>query len=159
MPAAEGRAIRPAIPADEPAIRVCAERAYARYVPVIGRRPAPMDADVAARIAAGEVHVATDDAGALRGFVVFRPYADHMLLENVAVLPEEAGRGTGSALIRFCEDTARSRGLATVRLYTNARMTENLALYPRLGYTETARRTEDGFDRVFFEKALALRRP
>jgi ribosomal protein S18 acetylase RimI-like enzyme len=156
---AEDRAIRPAVPADEPAIRDCAERAYAAYVPVIGRRPAPMDADVAAQIAAGEVHVATDATGAIRGFVVFRAEAGHMLLDNVAVLPEEAGRGTGKALIRFCEDTARGRGLATVRLYTNARMSANLALYPRLGYAEIGRRTEDGFDRVFFEKTLARRNP
>ena len=158
-PLPEARAIRPAVAADEPAIRACAERAYARYVPLIGRRPAPMDADVAGQIAAGEVHVATDAAGALRGFVVFRDEGDHMLLENVAVLPEEAGRGTGGALIRFCEETARGRGFATVRLYTNARMTENLALYPRLGYAEIGRRTEDGFDRVFFEKTLARRNP
>ena len=41
-----------------------------------------------------------------------------------------------------------------MRLYTNARMTENLSLYPHLGYVEVERREEDGFDRVFFEKGL-----
>jgi ribosomal protein S18 acetylase RimI-like enzyme len=158
VPAEDARAVRAAVAADAPALRALAERAYAPYVPLIGRRPAPMDADIAAQIAAGEVHVATDATGAIRGFVVFRPEGGHMLLENVAVLPEEAGRGTGRALIRFCEETAHGRGLAAVRLYTNARMTANLALYPRLGYAETGRRTEDGFDRVFFEKLLAGKR-
>ena len=50
---------------------------------------------------------------------------------------------------------ARQRGLKAVHLYTNEKMTENLSLYPRLGYIEVARRMEDGFSRVYFEKSLA----
>jgi len=42
-----------------------------------------------------------------------------------------------------------------VHLYTNEKMTDNLSIYPRLGYVEVARRHEDGFDRVFFEKRLS----
>ena len=41
-----------------------------------------------------------------------------------------------------------------MRLYTNEKMTANLSIYLRLGYTETGRRIEDGFKRVFFEKLL-----
>ncbi|WP_290688299.1 MULTISPECIES: GNAT family N-acetyltransferase [unclassified Haematobacter] len=134
---------------DEPWIRVCAERAYARYVPSIGRKPAPMTADFGSQIAAGQVHVALGERGPL-GFIVFYPQWDHMLLENVAVSPEAAGQGVGRALIAFCE--AQAAGMAGVRLYTNAKMAENLAIYPRLGYVETGRRQEDGFDRVYFEK-------
>jgi hypothetical protein len=33
-------------------------------------------------------------------------------------------------------------------------MTDNLSLYPHLGYAEVDRRTEDGFNRVYFEKDL-----
>jgi hypothetical protein len=33
-------------------------------------------------------------------------------------------------------------------------MTENLSLYAALGYEETGRATEDGFDRVYFRKSL-----
>lgn len=33
-------------------------------------------------------------------------------------------------------------------------MTDNLSIYPRLGYVEVERRLEDGFNRVFFEKRL-----
>jgi hypothetical protein len=33
-------------------------------------------------------------------------------------------------------------------------MVENIAFYTRLGYCETARRTDDGFRRVFMEKQL-----
>ncbi|MEC9102228.1 MAG: GNAT family N-acetyltransferase, partial [Pseudomonadota bacterium] len=49
---------------------------------------------------------------------------------------------------------ARAEGLETVKLYTNVKMQANLTLYPRLGYVETARKSEDGFDRVYFEKRL-----
>lgn len=146
--------IRQARAGDEAAIRHCAEQAYARYVPLIGRKPAPMVADFAAQIAAGAVYVATDDRDALQGFIVFHPEDGHMLLENVAVLPRAAGRGIGKALIAFCENAARRRGVNTVRLYTNEKMTENLAIYPKLGYVEVARRTESGFNRVYFEKSL-----
>lgn len=129
-------------------------RAYARYVPRIGRKPAPMLADYAAQIAAGEVFVACGDDDALKGFVVFYPQGDTMMLENVAVRPEAAGAGIGRALIAFCEEAARQAGLDAVILYTNEKMTENIALYPRLGYREAERRSEDGFNRVFFRKDL-----
>jgi hypothetical protein len=33
-------------------------------------------------------------------------------------------------------------------------MTENLACYPRRGYTQTHRAVEDGFNRVFFRKLV-----
>lgn len=149
-----GDSIRKAVAGDAPAIRDCAALAYARYVPLIGRKPAPMLADFPAQIAAGDVQVAVDGAGALLGFIVFRPEGGHMLLENVAVMPGAAGRGIGKALIARCEATARQLGLDSVQLYTNEKMVENLSIYPRLGYAETDRRTEDGFNRVYFQKPL-----
>ena len=63
-------------------------------------------------------------------------------------------RGIGGSLIRFCEAEARRSGAEVVTLYTNEMMVENLTLYPRLGYVETGRRREDGFDRVYFEKRV-----
>lgn len=147
--------IRLAVPRDEPAIRACAERAYARYVPAMKRRPAPMDADYAAQIAAGIVHVSTGADGALEGFIVFYPRGHAVHLENVAVLPEAAGRGVGKALMAFCEAEARRAGLTAVELYTHVRMVENLSMYPHLGYAEIGRGREDGFDRVFFRKELS----
>lgn len=146
--------IRQAITDDEPAIRECAEQAYSRYVPLIGRKPAPMLADFASQIAGGEVYVATDDQDNFLGFIVFYAEDQHMLLENIAVLPRAAGRGVGKALVNFCEAAAQRRGLNGVHLYTNEKMTENLSIYPKLGYAEVDRRSEDGFNRVYFEKTL-----
>lgn len=146
--------IRHAVTADETAIRACAERAYTRYVAAIGRKPAPMVADFAAQIAEGQAYVAMGDAGEFQGFIVFFPKGDAMFLENVAVEPAAAGKGIGKSLIAFCEAEARRLGLAAVTLYTNEKMVENLSIYPKLGYVETGRRSEDGFNRVFFEKRL-----
>lgn len=145
--------IRAARVCDLDAIRTCAEAAYAPYVDRIGRRPAPMVADFDAHIGAGQVHVAVAD-GELLGYIVFLIRDGRMHLENVAVLPEAHGRGVGKALIACCEDAARAARVLRVVLYTNAKMVENLLLYPRLGYCEVDRRREDGFDRVFFEKQV-----
>ncbi|MEM1399645.1 MAG: GNAT family N-acetyltransferase [Pseudomonadota bacterium] len=136
-------------------IQACAKAAYALYVDRIGREPAPMVAPFERQIADGLVCAALDEDGTVRGFVTFYPRSDHMHLENVAVSPSYQGRGLGRALIHHCEQQALALGFSTVELYTNARMTENLVLYPRLGYRVTGRRQEDGFDRVFFSKELA----
>ncbi|KTB55392.1 acetyltransferase [Pseudomonas viridiflava ICMP 13104] len=146
--------IRPAETKDEPAIRQCAEKAYARYIPEINRKPAPMTADYAAQIAAGIVYVARDEDATFQGFVVFYNQDDYVLLENVAVLPSAAGRGVGKSLISFCENAGRKLGMSAVHLYTNEKMTDNLSIYSRLGYVQVALRTEHGFKRVYFEKNL-----
>ncbi len=134
-------------------IRACAEAAYARYIPLMGRKPAPLLSDYDAQTAEGLIHVATKD-GHVAGFIVFYPKNGAMLLENIAVHPDYAGHGIGKALIQYCEAEARAQRLSKVQLYTNSKMTENLAIYPHLGFTEIDRRTSDGFDRMFFEKSL-----
>lgn len=146
--------IRMATAADEPAVRDCTVAAFTRYIPSIGREPAPMLADFAAQIAAGHVYMSVDEATQLQGVIVFYPRGDAMFLENVAVLPAAAGKGIGKALIAFCEETARRMGYTFVRLYTNEKMTANLSIYPHLGYAETGRRTDEGYQRVFYEKRL-----
>jgi hypothetical protein len=45
--------------------------------------------------------------------------------------------------------------LNALRLYTNAAMTENLSMYAHLGFVETHRVTEDGFNRVYMRLSLA----
>src|SRR5205823_2955092 len=62
------------------------------------------------------------------------PAADHLLVENVAVLPAFQGRGFGRRLMVHAETLARSLGLAELRLYTNKSFTANVQLYLSLGY-------------------------
>jgi GNAT superfamily N-acetyltransferase len=148
--------IRRAQHADASVVSAIVADAYSTYVPRIGRPPAPMSADYAELIAAGEVWVGEEDARLL-GVLVVRPRGDVLELENVAVDPVSQGRGLGRSLIGFAEQRAFDLGLAAVELYTNEAMVENLQLYPRLGYVETARRVEDGFRRVYFRKTLDAR--
>jgi ribosomal protein S18 acetylase RimI-like enzyme len=144
--------IRPAHPADILVIRDLVQRAYGPYVERIGRQPAPMDDDYAEKVRQGHAFVA-EDTGVV-GLIVLIHKPDHVLIENVAVDPNRKGSGIGRALLAFAETSARKSGILTLRLYTNAAMTENLAFYPRLGYQEVDRRTDDGFERVFFSKRI-----
>ena len=112
-----------------------------------------MNADFAVAIAAGHMHVAERD-GEVAGYVTAFPLDGDWHIDSVAVLPQYQGTGTGYALIAHAEELGRRGGYSRVTLYTNAKMTENLGYYPRLGYAETGRRSEDGYDRVYFAKAL-----
>jgi GNAT superfamily N-acetyltransferase len=145
--------IRPARPEEAPLLAALVERAYGPWVPVIGRRPMPMEDDYATRIAAGEAWVLAE-ADALHGLVVIEAQPDHLLLDNIAVDPARQGTGDGRVLLDFVEAEARRRGVPEVRLYTNALMVRNIALYARRGYAETERREEKGFSRVFMAKRL-----
>ncbi|SPJ22858.1 GNAT family N-acetyltransferase [Palleronia abyssalis] len=115
-----------------------------------------MAANPADAIARGHAYVSTDPKDRVLGVAIFYPLDGAMYLETVAVHPHASGRGLGRTLIAHCEARAQADGLTGVTLYTNAAMTSNLALYPRLGYREVGRRTESGFDRVFFEKRMPL---
>ncbi len=141
--------IRPAHPDDIAAIRRLVAAAYAPYEARIGRPPAPVAADYEALVARGVVHVATEGS-ALIGVLVAWP--GHV--ENVAVEPAHQGGGAGRALLALAERMAVAAGLREVRLYTNEAMTENLAMYARLGYVETERREDGGYRRVFFRKEV-----
>jgi len=131
------------------------ERAYAIYVDRIGGRPAPMDDDYAEKLRKSDVFVAVDDGGVV-GLIVLIATENHLLIENVAIDPEHQGKGIGRSLMALAETYAADRSIPELKLYTNAAMAENLALYPRLGYREYARRTENGLKRVFFSKRLDL---
>ena len=145
--------IRLASPADLAAIEAIVQSAYAGYVPRIGRKPGPMLDDYAAMIRGRHVYVLCSGGGP-SGVLVLIPEEHAMLLDNVAVSPEEQGRGYGRVLIAFAERAAREQGLRALRLYTNEAMTENIALYERLGFVETHRGEENGFRRVYMTKLL-----
>lgn len=147
--------IRPARPEEAPLLAAIVERAYAPWVPVIGRRPFPMQDDYAARVAAGKAFV-LEAEGAVRGLVVIETHPDHLMLYNIAVDPARQGTGEGRALLDFIEAEALRRELPEVRLYTNVLMDRNIALYAKRGYVETERREEKGFAQVFMAKRVAV---
>jgi ribosomal protein S18 acetylase RimI-like enzyme len=150
---------RRAVLADVPAVEVLVAAAYCHYVERIGVPPMPMVDDYPARVAAGQAWVVdgTDGAG-LVGLLVVEEHPDHLYVDNVAVAPARQGTGVGGGLLAFAHERAVAAGLPELRLVTNELMTENRALYARLGWTETGRVTIRGRHAVEFAKAVTAPR-
>lgn len=145
--------VRLAREGEEGAIRGLVRRAYAMYVPRMGKEPGPMVDNYAARIADGAAYVLERD-GAMCGALVLLDFPDYMLLDNIAIDPACQGMGLGRILIAFAEVEALRRGYSEIRLYTHETMTENIAMYPRLGYEKSHRVTEKGYARVYMRKQI-----
>ena len=125
--------IRRAGESDVAAVRELTRTAYAKWVPVIGREPRPMTADY--ELAVHDHLVDLLYMGSrLVGLIETAPDTDHLLIVNVAVAPGLRRQGHGRTLMAHAEDVARSLELKEMRLYTNARFTENVRLYLQLGY-------------------------
>ena len=145
--------IRAATAADVPAIADVVDQAYRHYIARIGRPPGPMLDDYAARVLEGVVWV-LEEGSVIAGIIVLLPAADYLLLDNIAVSPARQGSGLGRRLLAFTEAEALRRGYREIRLYTHQTMVENQRLYASIGYEETGRGTEAGYDRVFMRKQL-----
>jgi GNAT superfamily N-acetyltransferase len=148
--------IRPAEPDDIVTIGEIVQRAYGVYIERIGMRPGPMDDDYGDQVRRGLVHVA-EDGEALVGLIVLVEDGGRLVIENVAVDPARQGEGLGRRLLEFAEQTARRAGIGTVALYTHEKMSENIALYARLGYEEDERRRVEAFSRVFARVFMSKR--
>ena len=84
------------------AIQRIVDPAYKHDTARIGRPPAPMTDDYAAHVASGNVWVLLVD-GEVIGLAVLLTVPDHLLLDNVAVVPEKQRQGFGRLLIGFAE--------------------------------------------------------
>lgn len=145
--------IRAATAADVLAITEIIEQAYRHYIVRIGKSPGPMLDDYGARVAEGTVWV-LEEWTVIVAVVVLLPAPDYLLLDNIAVSPQRQGSGLGRRLLAFVEAEALRRGYREIRLYTHQTMVENQRLYASIGYEETGRGTEAGYDRVFMRKQL-----
>jgi len=145
--------IRPANSADRAAVETIVRDAYSIYLGRMDKPPGPMLDDYGALIHDGAVSVLDQD-GEIRAIIVLLSQPDHLLLDNIAVKPDSQGTGLGRRLIAFAENEAHRLGFSEVRLYTHQTMIENIALYTRLGFVETGRGRENGYDRVFMTKRL-----
>jgi ribosomal protein S18 acetylase RimI-like enzyme len=146
--------IRLARPDEAEIVRDIVEAAYRHYIARIGKPPGPMLDDYVRRIADRQAWVLDTKDGVV-GVLVLEEQAGSFMLDNIAVRPDCQGKGHGRVLIEFAEYEARRRGWREIRLYTHVKMTENIALYRRIGFAETARVTEKGFDRVYLAKTLS----
>jgi N-acetylglutamate synthase-like GNAT family acetyltransferase len=144
---------RPATAADVPKVAALVDAAYGHYVERIGMLPRPMTDDYTHVIANQRVTIA-ESHGTVVGVIVLAVEEEGFLIDNVAVDPSHRGEGLGRALLEFAEAEARHAGFDSIYLYTHEKMTENLAIYSRLGYVEYDRRPQGGFSLVYMRKRL-----
>jgi ribosomal protein S18 acetylase RimI-like enzyme len=147
-------ALRPATAEDVPALTELVDAAYGHYVARIGGPPRPMTEDYEEVVRTLRVTVA-ERSGQIVGLVALDLSDGEVVIENVAVQPAHQGTGVGRALLQHAEDVARGAGVPSVRLYTHELMTENLALYERIGYVEYERRRHGQAEIVHMRKRLA----
>lgn len=151
----EGLAVEAAKIEDAPIIKSMVHAAYAKYVDRIGREPAPMTADYTELLQTHDVRVLrTSDNGKIVAAVVLSTDADSVKINNLVVDQAAQGKGYGKVMMNYAEDVARARGRPALTLFTNVKMWENMVFYPKLGFVETERRNEDGYDRVYYRKDL-----
>jgi len=152
-----GAMIRPALPTEAEAVRALVRAAYARWIERLGREPSPMRDDYARRIADGQAWVlGPKDDGEIVGLILLKDGPEALLIPNIAVAPPAQGQGYGRRLITFAEAEARRRGYDEVRLFVNALMVENIALYQHLGFAQITRIQGEDSDRVYLLMAKPI---
>ena len=67
------------------------------------------------------------------------PKMEAYFIDNIAVDPAHQGLGLGRQLMEYAVREAKRHNLSAIQLYTNATMTENLAMYAHMGFAETHR--------------------
>ena len=153
-----GTRLRLAKAADIPIIQTQVASAYTKYIGRIGKPPAPMLADYFELMQSHQIYVLCQDGtGTIVGSIVLGlPQGSSSAnINNLVVDPSQQGKGFGSALMRCAEDVAVDNSRTSLDLYTNVKMHENFSLYHRMGVKEVDRRTESGYERVYFKKDLA----
>ena len=145
--------IRPAQSRDAAIVPAFVHEASGHWIPRLGRVPGLIKDDYARHIAAHQLWV-LEVAGEIVGLVVLEEQPQHLLLENVAVLPREQGKGYGQSLVTFAEQEAVKRCFAELQLCTNVRMVENIAIYQHLGFTKIGRISGEGFEQICLAKRV-----
>ncbi len=145
--------LRSATAADAANVTALVNAAYGHYEQRIGMVPRPMTEDYAEVIKNYRVTIAESNQ-TIVGVIVLTVTDEGFLIDNVAVDPSYRGKGIGKALLAFAEAEARRAGFDSIYLYTHEKMTENLALYAKIGYAEYDRRSQGDFSLVYMKKPL-----
>jgi len=146
-------AIRRALQEDAEAVAEITDLAYSKYVPLLGRKPQPMTADHRKMILENDVWLLLCEDDPV-GVLVLVNEPGCVLIYSVAIRPEFQQQGLGRRLLDWAEQEAQKGGRRCIRLYTNALMTANIALYRHLGYLETEREPFMGSTRVHMSKSI-----
>ncbi|MFK4836585.1 GNAT family N-acetyltransferase [Microbacterium sp. ZW T2_14] len=150
--------IRPIEPADAGEVLTLQRAAFVQEALIYGTPDMPpltqtleeLEAELAENLGV----VAVDGArlvGALRA----RVDGDLLLVGRIAIAPDRAGEGVGSALLAAVERRGAAAGANEAELFTGSLSEANLRLYERVGYAETQRvPAGDGTEQVFLRKPL-----
>lgn len=148
--------VRRASLADIPAILALKNAAYTPNESIIGVPSLPRIADYAQVVAEHEVWLAESESG-LDAALVLDIEPGEFTLWSIAVSPAAQGRKLGAALMDFADERARALGYGSVHLYTNAKLTQRIGWYERLGYAVTHH--EDLADRRLTHMRKQLDKP
>ncbi|KAJ6019591.1 hypothetical protein N7499_009444 [Penicillium canescens] len=140
---------------DIQAIKSMVNSAYSKYIERIGKPPAPMTEDWEQEMETHEVMMLKDNDQTV-GSIDFHvdDQTNSLKINNVVVDVGSQGRGYGYWMMKHAEIEGRERGLSSITLFTNVNMIENVRFYGKLGFIETERKMEDGFERIYFRKSL-----
>ncbi|MCX5795468.1 MAG: ribosomal protein S18-alanine N-acetyltransferase [Elusimicrobia bacterium] len=93
-----------------------------------------------------------------RGYLVLRKVPPEAQLVDIAVRPQDQGRGLGRALLACAAQTARAWGCARITLEVSAANETALRLYRRAGFQVVGRRPKfynDRSDAILMDLILA----
>lgn len=145
--------MRPATEKDVAAVTTCVHNAFRHYIERIGRKPGPMLLDYEKEIREHQVFVG-EYKEQIVGTLVLCVKEEGFLLDVIAVEPWRQGKSVGRCMLEFAEAEAHRQRFKSIYLYTHEKMTENQALYLKIGYVEYDRRFEHGLARIYMRKQL-----
>ncbi len=135
-------------------LKRCCDEAFAQYIPLIGKCPAPMYYNYEEEIEKNIVFFALND-GRPVGFSLIKDGEDnYMWLDVLAVNPMYGGMGTGRALIAFSEKYILRCGKHECRLYTNTKFERTVKIYLKYGFEIYNKVVENGYERFYMKKSL-----
>jgi len=123
--------------ADAETAREIVRSAYTKWIPIIGREPRPMMADYDRAVTDHDVDLLLVGPKIV-GFIETMMRDNHLWIENIAVRPEEQGKGFGWRLLVHAEGLALAMRRREIRLLTNSAFESNVVLYEKAGYIITA---------------------
>jgi ribosomal protein S18 acetylase RimI-like enzyme len=126
--------LRRAVAGDRGAIEALQAEAYAEIGVRTGVTPIPLKWDYAAVLRDWDVFLA-EDADGLAGVLILHVRQADLFLESISVATHARGTGLGGRLLAATETAAATAGRAVVRLLTNEKNVDLIALYRRTGYT------------------------
>jgi ribosomal protein S18 acetylase RimI-like enzyme len=143
--------IRKAVAADAVGAPALIRAAYSPYLSKLDGPLPALEADYAEEAERYQAW-GMDEVGAVISALLLGTADDHMVLVNVAVSPDQQGRGLARGMVEKAEDETCPRGFGELRLFTHAEMPESVDLYTHLGRREYDRQDQAGVSRVLMRK-------